>query len=552
MSAQGGTLRAGRREWIGLAVLALPCLLYAMDLTVLNLALPRLSADLQPSSTQLLWIEDVYGFFVAGLLITMGNLGDRIGRRRLLLMGAGAFGAASVLAAFSTSAGMLIVARAVLGIAGATVAPSTLSLIRNMFLDRRERQLAIGVWIASYSLGSAIGPVLGGVMLEHFRWGSVFLLAVPVMALLLVVGPLLLPEYRDRSARRLDLRSAVLSLVAVLSVIYGTKRCAQDGLGWVPVGTVAGGIAVAIAFARRQRTLADPLIDLRLFRVPSFSVSLTTYLLGSLIGFGAYFFIGQYLQLVLGMTPLVAGLWLLPWSGGFVLGSMLTPAIARRMRPALVMGVGLSLSAIGCAILAQVSQTGLTGLVAGLTMFALGLAPVVALGTDMIVGAAPPEAAGAAAAISETSSELGGSLGIAILGSVGTAIYRHAMAGAALDGVPLQAMMAARDTLGGATAVAARLPGQAGEQLLATARAAFGQALQVTVAACAVISALAAVLVVVTLRHLRVPSAAADEARPGDRRIPGGDEPIPLRKSSALSVGERPIPAQGRRRQNRP
>jgi DHA2 family multidrug resistance protein-like MFS transporter len=514
MSAANQTPQAGRREWIGLAVLALPCLLYAMDLTVLNLALPRLSADLQPSSAQLLWIEDIYGFFVAGLLITMGNLGDRIGRRRLLLMGAGAFGAASVLAAFSTSAGMLIFARAVLGIAGATVAPSTLSLIRNMFLEPRQRRIAIGVWIASYSIGSAIGPVLGGVMLEHFRWGSVFLLAVPVMALLLVVGPVLLPEYRDPSARRLDLRSAVLSLVAVLLVIYGTKQCAQDGPGWLSGGTVAGGLAVAVVFGHRQRTLADPLIDLRLFRVPSFSVSLATYLLGSLIGFGAYFFIGQYLQLVLGLTPLAAGLWLLPWSGGFVIGSMLTPAIARRMRPAFVLGAGLALSAIGCAMLAQVAQTGLAGLVAGLTMFALGLAPVVALGTDMIVGAAPPEAAGAAAAISETSSELGGSLGIAILGSVGTAIYRHAMAGAAVDGVPLQAMMAARDTLGGATAVAARLPSQASEHLLATARAAFGQALQVTVTACAIISALAAVLAVVALRHVRVPSAAPEVGPP--------------------------------------
>src|ERR687895_225140 len=220
--------RAGRREWIGLGVIALPCLLYSMDLTVLNVAVPHLSADLKPSSQQLLWIIDIYGFLVAGFLITMGTLGDRIGRRRLLLIGAVVFGAGSLLAAFSTSAEMLIAARALLGVAGATLAPSTLSLIFNMFHDPEQRTFAIGVWIASYSAGAVIGPVLGGLLLEFFWWGSVFLLAVPVMALLLVLGPLLLPEFRNPDAGRLDLSSAVLSLAAVLALIYGLKQIAQD------------------------------------------------------------------------------------------------------------------------------------------------------------------------------------------------------------------------------------------------------------------------------------------------------------------------------------
>src|SRR5688572_21729466 len=223
--------RAGRREWIGLAVIALPCVLYSMDLTVLNLAVPALSADLKPSSSQLLWIVDIYGFLVAGSLITMGTLGDRIGRRRLLMIGAAAFGAASVLAAFSTSAEMLIATRALLGVAGATLAPSTLSLIRNMFLDPGQRTFAIGVWVTSYSVGAAIGPLLGGILLEYFWWGSVFLLGVPVMALLLAVGPALLPEYRDPDAGRLQLPSAALSLVAVLALIFGLKQAAQDGIG---------------------------------------------------------------------------------------------------------------------------------------------------------------------------------------------------------------------------------------------------------------------------------------------------------------------------------
>ena len=224
--------QAGRREWIGLAVLALACLLYAMDLTVLHLAVPSLSAELQPSSAELLWITDIYGFMVAGFLVTMGTLGDRIGRRRLLLLGAAAFGVLSILAALSTSAGQLIAARALLGIAGATLAPSTLSLIFSMFPDPRQRQVAIGIWITAFSAGGAIGPVLGGVLLEYFWWGSVFLLALPVMALLLVLGPRVLPEYRDPGAGRLDLVSAAMSLVAVLAVVFGLKLIAQDGLGW--------------------------------------------------------------------------------------------------------------------------------------------------------------------------------------------------------------------------------------------------------------------------------------------------------------------------------
>src|SRR5262249_6676744 len=209
-------------------VMGVPCMLYSMDLTVLNLALPRVSADLRPTSAQLLWIVDIYGFVLAGMLITMGTLGDRIGRRRLLLIGAAAFGAGSILAAFSRTAEMLIATRALLGVAGATLAPSTLSLIRNMFLDERQRTVAIGVWISSYSFGAVIGPFVGGWLLESFWWGSVFLIGVPVMALLLVLGPLVLPEFKDPNAGQLDLTSSLLSLLAVLPVIYGLKQMAQD------------------------------------------------------------------------------------------------------------------------------------------------------------------------------------------------------------------------------------------------------------------------------------------------------------------------------------
>src|ERR671915_185296 len=272
--------RATSREWIGLAVLTLAALVYAMDLTVLNLAIPRISAELQPTSAQLLWIIDIYGFLVAGLLITMGTLGDRIGRRKLLLGGAAGFALASLLAAFSTSAEMLIAARAVIGIAGATVAPSTLSLIFTMFLDPKQRTTAIGFWIAAYSAGGAIGPVIGGVLLEFFWWGSVFLIGVPVMGLLLLLGPRSLPEYRDPNARRLDIRSAAMSLLAILGIVYGLKQIAQDGISPLPLVAILGGLALGIVFVRRQLRIESPIIDVTLFRIRAFSASLGAYLLG--------------------------------------------------------------------------------------------------------------------------------------------------------------------------------------------------------------------------------------------------------------------------------
>jgi MFS transporter, DHA2 family, multidrug resistance protein len=498
------TPRAGRREWIGLAVLALPCLLYAMDLTVLNLAVPHLSADLRPSSTQLLWIVDIYGFLAAGSLVTMGTLGDRIGRRRVLLIGAAAFGATSLLAAWSTSAAMLIAARALLGVAGATVAPSTLSLIRNMFLDQRQRTVAVSVWITSFSVGGAIGPLLGGVLLEWFWWGSVFLLAVPVMAVLLVLGPLLLPEFRDPRAGRPDLVSAALSVAAVLAVVYGLKQLTRDGPGWPPALSIVAGVAAGVVFVRRQHRLADPLLDLQLFRTTAFTAALTTNMLSFFVGFGTLLFIAQYLQLVLGLSPLAAGLWMLPSSAGFILGSMLTPALARRIRPAFVMAGGLTLGAAGLGLFTQLgSVAGLGILVTGSVVFSLALAPVDTLATDLAVGSAPPERAGAASALAETSAEFGGALGIAILGVIGTGIYRSQLAGALPAGIVGKTAADPRDTLGGAVAAARGLPDQLRHMLLGVARQAFTQGLHVAFAISAAAVIGAAILAAIQLRHLR-------------------------------------------------
>jgi DHA2 family multidrug resistance protein-like MFS transporter len=501
--ASSESLRATKREWIGLAVIALPCLIYSMDLTVLNLAVPQLSADLRPTSAQLLWIVDIYGFLVAGSLMTMGTLGDRIGRRRLLLIGAAAFGAASLVAAFSTSAEMLIFARALLGIAGATLAPSTLSLIRNMFLDSHERTFAIGVWIACFSAGGAIGPLLGGVLLEHFWWGSVFLLNVPFMLLLLAVGPILLPEFRDPNAGRIDLLSAALSLVAVLSVIYGMKRIAEGDPDWIAASIILLGLVVGAVFVRRQRRLADPLIDVTLFRDPIIGGALAINILGLFIAFGSFLFVAQYLQLVLGMTPLEAGLWTAPTGIAFAAGSVLTPLIVRRVKPVHVMTGGFLLVALGFALMTQIGTPGgFWMLMVGLIVFCIGLSPIGTLTTDIVVGMAPPERAGAAAGISETSFEFGGALGIAVLGSIVIAVYRGAMADGLPYGVPDGLAEAARDTLGGALAAAHQTSDALGAQVLGVARQAFTDALRLTSALCGVLAVGGAALCYFVLRRV--------------------------------------------------
>jgi DHA2 family multidrug resistance protein-like MFS transporter len=466
--------RAGPREWIALLVLMLPGFVVAMDLTVLHLAVPSLSADLDPSPVELLWIVDVYGFLLSGSLITMGTLGDRIGRRRLLLMGAAAFLLASVAAASATSAGMLIAARAVLGVAGATLAPSTLSLIRNLFPDERQRTTAIGYWVASFAGGAALGPLVGGLLLQNAGWGTVFLLPVPVMLLLLVAGPRLLPEFRDPHAGRLDLASALLSIAGVLSGVYGLKLVAQDGPNAIAALAIGAGLVLGAVFVRRQRRLAHPLIDLQLFRAPAFNATVVTLTLNSAVMFAASFFTAQYLQLVLGLSPAQAGLWTVPGVLAVLASSQLAPRLLRWATPTALMVAGSLVCAGGFAVLTQAPAAGLPVVVGGSVLIALGAGPIATLANAAIVDAAPPERAGAAAAISQSSVDLSGSLGMAVIGSVAVAVYRTAMAGVAPAGLSTDAVEAARGTLGGALAVSRDLPAGAGGVLLEAARGAFG------------------------------------------------------------------------------
>ncbi|WP_435874828.1 MFS transporter [Nonomuraea dietziae] len=478
--------RSVNTKWIGLAVLALPTLLISIDVFVLLLALPHLSAELGAGSTEQLWIMDIYGFMLAGFLITMGTLGDRIGRRRLLLIGATAFGLASVLAAFSTSPAMLIAARALLGVAGATIAPSTLALISNMFTDPRQRATAISVWLVCFMSGAVVGPLVGGLLLEHFWWGAVFLLGVPVMALLLALGPALLPEYRDTTAGRLDLASVALSLAAILPVIYGLKELAKDGLRVAPLLAIGLGLAFGSAFVRRQRLLPDPLLDLRLFAGRAFTASLGAMMSGTLLMGALMMFITQYFQLVGGLSPFVAGLWMLPAVAASGVAFLLSPIVARRVRPAYAIAGGMMVSIAGLLLISQAE--GLVAVAAGFALINLGAGPMVVLGTDLVVGSAPPSKAGSAAALNETSGEFGFALGIAVLGSIGTAVYRAAL--------PADAGEAVRESL--AVAVATGLD----PVRLEPARAAFTTGMHTVAGISAVLLLGVAVLTAVLLRQV--------------------------------------------------
>jgi DHA2 family multidrug resistance protein-like MFS transporter len=493
-----------------------------------------MSADLQPTSSQLLWIIDIYGFFVAGSLITMGTLGDRVGRRRLLLIGAAAFGVTSIAAAYSTSAEMLIVSRAALGLAGATLAPATLSLIFHMFEDPRERSIAVGVWIGAFSAGSAIGPVLGGIMLEFFWWGSVFLLALPVMVALLILGPRVLPEYRDPDAGRLDLLSAAMAITAMLAIIYGLKQLAVDGIEPVAIGSLVLGVTVGAIWVRRQRRLADPMIDLALFRHRTFNAALGINFLAIFVAIGYFLFVAQYLQLVAGLSPLQAGLWSLPSAIAFIAGSQAAPRLVQRIRPVYLISAGLAIAAVGLGVLTGVSANGDLGpVIAASVIISLGLAPVFGLTTEMIVGSAPPEKAGAASGISETGAELGGALGIALLGSIGIAIYRDFLGAYLPPSVPASAAAEARDTLGAAVAAAAELPDEIGSTVLALSREAFVQGMALSAGIAAIVAAILALAALVTLRSARI--GQSDDGSPADVSLEHYAELEPGRGDAALS-----------------
>ncbi|NXY96459.1 MFS transporter [Streptomyces sp. BR123] len=460
-----------RGRWLALAVLVLAVLLVAVDATVLGLATPSLSEELKPSGTQLLWIGDIYSFVIAGLLVSMGSLGDRIGRKKLLLTGATAFGAVSVLTAHATSPETMIVARALLGVAGATLMPSTLALIRNIFTDPRERSLAIGIWGATASAGAAVGPVVGGALLQHFHWGSVFLINLPVMIVLVLVGIKLLPESKNPVAGPWDLISVALSLVGVIGVVYAVKEAATHGATWdAGLATVIGATAL-YAFVRRQFTLAAPLLDMRLFKDRGFSGAVVADLLTVFGLSGLLFFLSQFLQLVQGREPLEAGLAELPAAVGAVVTGLVAGRWARRFSVRSVVAGGLGAIGLALGVLALVRQdSGYPLIGASLLIVGLGAGFSFTVTADVILSSVPKEQAGAASAVSETAYELGAALGIALLGSIVTGVYQGFATPAE---VPAPLAEAAHESLGGAVEAASALDPHTGDTLLDAARGAF-------------------------------------------------------------------------------
>ncbi|GAA1765531.1 MFS transporter [Agromyces humatus] len=492
--------RAPRRAWLALAVLMLPTLLVSVDNTVLSFALPAISRDLAPTAAQQLWIIDAYPLVLAGLLVAMGSAGDRYGRRRMLLVGSIGFTVVSVAAAFAPTAEALIAARAALGFFGAMLMPSTLSLLRTVFADREQRRLAIAIWASGFAAGSALGPIVGGVLLEHFHWGSVFLLAVPVLVPMLILVPLLIPESRDPAPGRIDLVSVLLSLAAMGPVVYGIKSLATEGVAGGGILMIAVGVAAGAWFVRRQLRSGSPMLDVRLFRKGSFGGAVLINLFSVIALVGFLFFVSQHLQLISGLSPVAAGLALLPGLVAMIVAGLVVVPIARRVRPRVIVPVALGLSATGYAIVASnATADSIAPLVIAFVLLGVGIGAAETVSNELILSSAPPAKAGAASAVSETAYELGAVLGTAALGSILAAHYRAAIE---LPGALTAAQAeTARETLAGAVTVAEQLPASIADQLATSAALAFDQGVVVTSLIGVALMVVAAIIGAVSLRN---------------------------------------------------
>lgn len=500
--------RAGRREWAALGVLMLALLLVSMDASVLFFAIPAINADLAPSGTEQLWIFDIYGFVLAGLLMTMGALGDRIGRRRLLMCGAAAFGAASVAAAYAHSPEMLIAARAVLGVGGATLMPSTMGLIRAIFQDSKQRAQAIGIWSTVMTSGIALGSVASGVLVQHFWWGSVFLVNLPAMVLLLVLAPALIPEYRTPGRGGFDLLSVPLSLAAVLPLVYALKEIPSEGVHAQYLAALALGLVCAVFFVRRQRRVAHPMLPPVLFRTRGYRPAAVLATLATFGMMGSAFFTTQYLQSVLGNSALEAALWsLVPSLPIALTAPAVTALVQRGVARAHVVTGGFLLAAGGYVVLALPDTDALALVLIGAALLAMGAVTVMSQLMDLAMGAVPVERAGSASALLETGQEFGGALGLATLGSIATALYRDRIS-EALPHAPAEA----HETLGGALAVAGRLPGAEAGELLSTAREAFVSGMHAAALTCVALFLLCAAGAAIALRGRPVSAAPSAEA----------------------------------------
>lgn len=494
------------RDWVGLGLLAVPCALVSVNSNLLNLALPALAGELRPSATELLWISDIYVFLVAGLLLPMGLLADRFGRRRLLLIGAAVFGLASVGAALAPNPAILIVCRALIGIGSAMLAPSTLSLIRTMFHDDRQRKLALGVWTASFALGGILGPLIGGVLIEAVSWRAVFAVTPVAMVVLLILGRVLLPEYRSDTFRRVDVLGVVMAIAGLVGTTYAVKQLSAQGDLLLPAVIGVVGVGLLVGFVSRQSRVTHPVLDLGLFVNRAYTVPLVGNALAFAVLFGTQLLIGQYLQAVLGMTPLQAGLWTIPSAVAYALGGLAAPRLGASIGTGRLLAAGLAVSALGFGIVATIGTTsGLLVFVVGSVVYSLGLAPVYQVTTDSSVAAVPAERAGVASATLETVTNLGGAVGIAVFGSLAAAVYR---AGTADSGTTTQ-------TIGDALAQAGQLPEQEAAAFLHIARSAFVNGFRVVEVVGAALLLITALL---TARLLRGSQQDLDTGRHDLRR----------------------------------
>ncbi|MEZ7007441.1 MFS transporter [Streptomyces sp. AD55] len=511
--------RAGIKEWLGLVVIVLVTLLIAVDISVLGFALTPISESLKPSATQLLWIMDTYSFVLAGALITMGWVGDRFGRRKLLIIGALVFGVASAIAATAESAEMLIGARALLGLGAATLTPTSLALIRNMFQDSKQRKSAIAAWSATLATGAALGPVVGGLLLNHFWWGSVFMINIPVMVLVLILAPILLPERRDSSRGKLDVLGAVLSMAGIMPFIYGLKELAVDGWARDSAIWAAAGAVLLVAFVQRQRTSPHPLIDVSLFRYGGFTGAILTNLMVMFSFMGVSILTNQFLQMVLGMTPFRAALWSMAVMPAIGIAVGLVSALSRKIKPVHLVAGGMLTMAVGFGVLSRLTvESNVALLLTGVGLMAAGMTASKTLTAEIVVTSAPKEHAGSATATSETFTEFGSAFGFAVIGSIGSAIYRHDMNAVSPAGLGGEALGVVRNTIGGAHTIASQQPAAIAAELLSASRAAFTHGLQVAALSGAAAMVVVAAIVAMLLR--KVPIETGERVDPYDIDAP--------------------------------
>lgn len=464
------TRRSSARRWSGLAVLMLPVLLVTVDNTVLGFALPKIAEALRPTASQQLWMIDAYSLVLAGLLVSMGSLGDRVGHRKLLLIGSFGFVVVSVLTAYSATSMQLIIGRACMGIFGAMLMPSTLALIRSVFEDREERRVAVAIWATTLTVGSALGPLVGGVLLQFFDWGAIFLLAVPVLIPLLVLGPLLLPESERDVSGPLDPISILQSMVALGCIVYSIKHGASEGIDGVVFGTFLVGALAGWIFVRRQLRLPVPLMDMTLFSNGAFSGSVLINLMSLAFLVGFVFFTTQFLQIVLQMAPLSASLALVPGQIMAIMVGVAVVPVAQRMPVHVLIPILVAFTGAAFLLVASMGSS-LAVLVAAFALLNIGVGAIATVSNDVILSAAPPAKAGAASAISETAYEVGVVLGTTLIGGLVTAHYRADLQLPAFLS-DVQTMLAS-EALAGAHHVATGLAGDQAQQLMQQAGSAF-------------------------------------------------------------------------------